>query len=236
MAARSSAPRRGRRRRGPTPGDLRPGRRPGPGRGRRRAGQRGQLLVGLLHQVAQGADGPRGPTRPRVTAGRPFAVAAPVGPPRPAPGARAWCDAGRADRRSSSQPRTRRAGARAVATPSITITSATVRSRKARSWLTTTRAPGQSSRKSSSARSVSRSRSLVGLVEQQHVRAGPPGSAQLEAAALAARQQPDRAPTGHRRRTRTARGARRRTSRGRGCSATASRTRSVGIEVAPSWS
>ena len=45
---------------------------------------------------------------------------------------------------------------------SMTTTSATVRSRNARSWLTTTSAPGQSSRKSSRARSESRSRSFVG--------------------------------------------------------------------------
>ena len=55
-----------------------------------------------------------------------------------------------------------------------------------------------------------------GLVEQQHVGRLAQHEHQLQPAALAARQQPDRAPTGRRCRTRSARAARRRSSRAGG--------------------
>ena len=84
--------------------------------------------------------------------------------------------------------------ARRCPSPSISSTSTTVRSSSARSWETTTSAPGHSSRKSSRIRSVSRSRSLVGSSSSEDVRLLHEREQQLEPAALAARQRADRRP------------------------------------------
>ena len=73
----------------------------------------------------------------------------------------AFCDFG-LFARIVSQPATPPRTISALPLPSRASTSLTVRSRNTRSWLTTTTMPGQSSRYSSSARSVSKSRSFVG--------------------------------------------------------------------------
>ena len=120
-----------------------------------------QVALGLAQQVPQRRGRSAGRRAVGVASRGPVAAAAGSGcrPAATAPPTAVWRWVARNCSSHAAWPPGQRP---AKPRPSSTTTSATVRSRKARSWLTTTSAPGQSSRKSSSARSVSRSRSLVG--------------------------------------------------------------------------